>query len=137
MSIKKLIMKTLYLLIIILFCLEIEARPLHFEKSCEPWGVDSEMVGLPKEKQEKKYNAGSLTCQGMIRFFQNYISPIDGPRSSYYPTSSQYTLLAIQKYGVFKGIALGCDRLMRENSDTWVYPITSDFGPNRKLDLVR
>lgn len=44
---------------------------------------------------------------------------------------------AIQKYGVLKGIALGCDRLLRENGDVWVYDLTLDYGPERKLDPVR
>ncbi len=74
----------------------------------------------------------------MIRFFQVYISPIDGPRSSYAPTSSQYTLEAIQKHGVFKGIAMGCDRLMRENGEVWMYDtIRTDEGLERKVDPVR
>ena len=73
----------------------------------------------------------------MIRFFQVYISPIDGPRSSFCPTSSQYTLEAIEKYGVFRGIAMGCDRLMRENKELWVYDIAKEDEFGRKLDPVR
>ncbi len=73
----------------------------------------------------------------MIRFFQVYISPIDGPRSSFTPTSSQYALEAIGKYGVFKGITLGCDRLLRENGEAWVYEKITRGGEERKLDPVR
>ncbi|MEZ5315310.1 MAG: membrane protein insertion efficiency factor YidD [Chlamydiales bacterium] len=73
----------------------------------------------------------------MIRFFQNYISPIDGPRSSFYPSSSQYTFEAIQKYGVFRGISMGCDRLMRENNETWIYKNIKKEGIQLKIDLLQ
>ena len=56
-----------------------------------------------------------------IGFHKNVISPADGPRSHFRPNSSGYTLEAIEKYGFFKGWLLGCDRLMRENNDPWVY----------------
>src|SRR5262249_13497847 len=55
------------------------------------------------ESEKQKLTLAQKSCRAMIRFFQIYISPIDGPRSSFYPTSSQYALEAIQKYGVFKG----------------------------------
>ena len=100
-------------------------------------------VGIGYIKQEKterekpKLTPGQRSCRAMIRFFQVYISPIDGPRSSFYPTSSQYTLEAIQKHGVLTGIAMGCDRLMRENGELWVYARTIKYGVERKLDPVR
>ena len=73
----------------------------------------------------------------MIRFYQNVISPIDGPRSNYEPSSSEYTRQAICKYGFFKGVALGCDRLMRENKAEWVYRITETERGDRKVDPLR
>jgi putative component of membrane protein insertase Oxa1/YidC/SpoIIIJ protein YidD len=54
------------------------------------------------------------------------ISPADGPRSHFIPSSSQYTLDAINRYGLLSGISMGCDRLMRENEDPWVYRWTRD-----------
>ncbi len=106
----------------------------------EPWGVDSELVYIERKNpqpQVPQKHKGQLACKALIRFFQDYISPIDGPRSSFYPTSSQYALDAIQKYGVFQGISLGCDRLMRENSEEWVYERTDKYGIERKVDPVR
>ena len=110
------------------------------ETISSPWGIDSELSSLTREdiqSQRPKQHPAQSACGAMIRFFQNYIGPIDGPRSSFYPTSSQYALEAIQKYGVFHGIALGCDRLMRENRDVWVYERTQDYGIERKLNPVR
>ena len=108
-----------------------------------PWGADSKLVSQSQLKcqslnaKQPKLTAGQKSCRAMIRFFQVYISPIDGPRSSFYPTSSQYALEAIQKFGIFQGISMGCDRLMRENGEMWVYKTTERFGPLRKLDPIR
>jgi hypothetical protein len=66
------------------------------------------------------------------------ISPADGPRSHFIPSSSQYTLDAMRKYGFFNGFILGCDRLMRENKEEWVYRTTKDgAGKGIKFDPVR
>ena len=105
-----------------------------------PWGNDCELTYRKQEKTESekpKLTVGQKSCQAMIRFFQVYISPIDGPRSSFYPTSSQYTLEAIRKHGVLQGIGMGCDRLLRENGEMWVYKTTDKYGIERKLDPVR
>lgn len=127
-----------YFLTLSLLTLKLSASPFS-EMGNEPWGVDTSLAkGVPTKKiSPPKLTTGQKSCRAMIRFFQVYISPIDGPRSSFYPTSSQYALEAIQKYGVFKGIALGCDRLMRENGELWVYERADKFGRERKLDPVR
>jgi putative component of membrane protein insertase Oxa1/YidC/SpoIIIJ protein YidD len=82
----------------------------------EPWGPDSSLVtSTPVTTTPSKFG---LNC---ISYFQEVISPIDGIRSSFRPSSSEYTKQALQLYGFFPGIALGCDRLLRENGDPWVY----------------
>lgn len=50
---------------------------------------------------------------GLIRFYQCAISPILPPRCRYSPTCSQYAVLALQKYGVFKGGWLTIKRICR------------------------
>jgi putative membrane protein insertion efficiency factor len=50
-----------------------------------------------------------------ITFFQKNLSPLDGPRCVFYPTCSHYAHLAIEHYGVLKGIAMSGDRLIRCN----------------------
>jgi hypothetical protein len=53
-------------------------------------------------------------------------------------SSSQYTLDAMKKYGFLKGFTMGCDRLMRENDDPWVYRKTVDsIGHPMKWDPVK
>lgn len=95
----------------------------------EPWGKDCDLAS----KKEKITLPGpsplSLIGQKLVRFHQTVISPIDGPRSHYYPCSSQYTLSSMRRYGFIRGFLMGCDRLMRENTDPWVYPeIEKDEG---------
>lgn len=71
----------------------------------------------------------------LIRFHQEVITDIDGPRSHYYPSSSEYTRQAIERYGLLEGIALGCDRLLRENRDEGLYPLfTLRSGITLKFD---
>lgn len=62
-------------------------------------------------------SAGSLfrrACIGMIRGYQR-TSRFRPPVCRFQPSCSEYTAQAIGKYGVLKGIALGCWRLMRCN----------------------
>ncbi len=110
----------------------------YFESAISPWGVDQDLCWKKREQaQLRSAPMQRELCVSMIHFFQQYISPIDGPRSHFYPTSSQYALEAIQKYGACKGIALGCDRLLRENREAWIYPTRNMHGIQRKLDPVR
>ena len=49
----------------------------------------------------------------IIRFYQNYISPMKQSTCRFFPTCSEYTKLAILKYGFFKGCMLGFLRLVK------------------------
>lgn len=86
----------------------------------EPWGKDAHLVH--HEHPYKRPPSKRGPAQGLIRFHQLIISPADGPRSHYFPSSSQYTLDAINQYGFLTGYWMGCDRLMRENDQEWLYP---------------
>ena len=86
----------------------------------EPWGKDAglkrrEKIALPQESIPVKI------ASSVIRFHQEVLSPVDGPRSHFRPSSSQYMHQAIHKYGFLKGYIMGCDRLLRENDEEWVY----------------
>ncbi len=50
---------------------------------------------------------------GLIRFYQYAISPLLPPRCRFRPTCSQYAVMALQKYGVFKGGWLALKRISR------------------------
>jgi putative membrane protein insertion efficiency factor len=48
-----------------------------------------------------------------IKLYRKYISPIKRPCCIFYPTCSQYTLEAIEKYGALKGSIMGIRRVLR------------------------
>ena len=48
-----------------------------------------------------------------IRGYQLVLSPVLGPACRFYPSCSEYTAQAIQKYGFGKGVYLGVRRLLR------------------------
>lgn len=89
----------------------------------DPWGKDADLVHKKRCSSTTTPSSPFLTALALdaIRFHQEVISPADGPRSHFVPSSSQYTFDAMKKYGFFQGYAMGCDRLMRENDDPWVY----------------
>lgn len=101
--------KVFFLCIVVLFGV------IHAE---EPWGKDSNLI--PVEKKMKR-DTSSSPALFLIRFHQQVISEIDGPRSHFYPSSSEYMRLAMNKWGASVGFILGCDRLLRENDEEWVY----------------
>jgi hypothetical protein len=54
----------------------------------------------------------------LIKFYQKKISPIFhffGIECKYYPSCSEYTKQAIEKYGIFKGLFLGIIRILKCN----------------------
>ena len=51
----------------------------------------------------------------MIRGFQKFISPQDGPNCRFKPTCSEYGKIAVLKYGALVGAFLAGDRLLRCN----------------------
>lgn len=106
----------------------------------QPWGKDSELAA-PACTERKRSSCPTplfgAFAEGAIQFHQDVISPADGPRSHFFPSSSQYTLEAMRKYGFFQGFIMGCDRLMRENDDPWVYKtITLPHGEEIKYNPV-
>ncbi len=89
----------------------------------EPWGKESDLIAkidhnpIPCPRNTPLASA----MEKVILFHQKVLSPVDGPRSHFRPTSSRYMLLSIRRYGFFKGYVMGCDRLLRENKEEWVY----------------
>ncbi|MCK4269442.1 MAG: membrane protein insertion efficiency factor YidD [Methanogenium sp.] len=58
----------------------------------------------------------------LIRGYQKKISPIlnkRGVKCRFYPTCSDYMILAIQKYGLLKGIKKGINRIRRCRPDNY------------------
>ncbi len=51
----------------------------------------------------------------LIIFYQKHISKSLGKRCIYYPTCSEYTKQAVDKYGIIKGNILGIIRILKCN----------------------
>ncbi len=49
----------------------------------------------------------------MIKTYQAVLSPLLGQRCRFYPSCSQYTLEAIEEWGLIKGVYLGAKRLSK------------------------
>ena len=52
----------------------------------------------------------AITC---IKFYRKFISPLKRPSCRFYPTCSEYTLEAIEKYGALKGGFMGIKRILK------------------------
>ncbi|MBY0529669.1 MAG: membrane protein insertion efficiency factor YidD [Rhabdochlamydiaceae bacterium] len=115
----------------------VHARPGYFE----PWGKDADLTKNEWQQPQVQPSASQsvfvTAAEKIISFHQNVLSPVDGPRSHFYPSSSQYMRLAMRKHGFVKGFFLGCDRLMRENNAKWVYKtVQIEDGRILKYDPV-
>ena len=49
----------------------------------------------------------------IIKLYQFVISPLTPPSCRYSPTCSQYSLEALKKYGIIKGVSLTFKRLIK------------------------
>jgi len=66
----------------------------------------------------------------LIRGYQLFISPMLGPRCRFYPSCSEYSLIAIRRHGVIKGGWLMVKRIGR------CHPLCEggvDLVPNKKV----
>jgi uncharacterized protein len=52
---------------------------------------------------------------GLIRLYQLVVSPLYGPTCRFYPSCSQYALIAVERHGVLRGSALAAWRVLRCN----------------------
>ena len=57
----------------------------------------------------------SLIMIGLVKIYQNVISPITPASCRYTPTCSSYSIEAIKKYGPFKGGYLSIKRFLSCN----------------------
>lgn len=65
------------------------------------------------ERQGNRAGIMKSLALRLIRFYQLRISPSRPPSCRYYPSCSQYTYEAVERFGFFKGVWLGMKRLSR------------------------
>lgn len=58
-------------------------------------------------------NLAKILIKTGIRFYQRVFSPLLGPRCRFYPSCSDYALLAYQKYGLRQGTYFFARRLLK------------------------
>ncbi|HOP50957.1 MAG TPA: membrane protein insertion efficiency factor YidD [Ignavibacteriales bacterium] len=51
----------------------------------------------------------------LIKFYRKFISPLKPPSCRFYPTCSEYSLQAFQKYNIFKAFYKSVWRIIRCN----------------------
>lgn len=64
----------------------------------------------------KSTNPIRLSACGWIRIFQRFISPVDGASCTYHPSCSTYGLQAIEEHGLFLGLTMTAERVMRNHN---------------------
>lgn len=88
----------------------------------EPWSI-SRMHPVTREALPAEERPAALPGNLLIRFYQNYVSPLSGSTCHYSPTCSRYTSEAVARFGLLKGIVMGTDRLIRCHPGQREYPI--------------
>lgn len=112
--------------------------------ACEAPAQQANTMRAPRQSQQTERPAtpapeGSLPVlvfDAALRFFQQVISPVDGARSTMYPTGSAYARQAIKKHGVLLGVVLTTERLMHEGNENQVAPQIRKYGIWRVYDPV-
>ncbi len=51
----------------------------------------------------------------LIKGYRLFLSPILPNSCRFYPTCSNYTIMAVEKYGIFRGLIKGFFRILRCN----------------------
>ena len=49
----------------------------------------------------------------LIKFYRKFISPLKAPCCRFYPTCSEYAMIAVEKYGAVKGGWMAIKRICR------------------------
>jgi len=62
---------------------------------------------------ELETSAPRIILLGSLRFFQRYISPVDGDRCGFFPSCSAFAREALGRRRVATGVMMTADRLMR------------------------
>ena len=71
------------------------------------------LEGPPASAQPQPPAATRHALMMPIRWFQTYVSPIDGPRCQFAPTCSSFGYAAVRDHGPWHGLLMTADRLLR------------------------
>jgi putative component of membrane protein insertase Oxa1/YidC/SpoIIIJ protein YidD len=71
-----------------------------------------------------------------VLFYQRFLGPHWGRRCAYYPSCSNYSLLAMRKHGVLVGSVMTFDRLQHEANEAGYSPLILTGGHIKVYDPV-
>lgn len=71
----------------------------------------------------------ALVLLALLKTYQTVISPMTGPSCRYYPSCSQYAVIAVQRHGALRGGWLAVRRLAR--CHPWTPGGVDDVPPAR------
>jgi len=100
-----------------------------------PWEWNTEKAPAGQDMESIETGVPGLVAKAAIGFFQNRISPADGPRCKFYPSCSEYCKTAINRHGFILGSIMFADRFMRDHG--WVsddYPVVWINGQQLYFD---
>ena len=113
-----------YIILFLLLSIQLSFSD-EMKNNFSPWNPDVRtgderlILKTPGKNNIKSiFNAPAAGSFFMIRAFQIFISPQDGPNCRFRPTCSAYGKAAVIKYGAFLGAMLAGDRLIRCNPFT-------------------
>ena len=93
----------------------------------EPWSVSRQHPVTAELRrpirQTQKIEIPSSLSHLLFEFYSRYISPIDGQSCHYLPTCSAYGVEALEKYGIWRGLLMTTDRLIRCHPGQQEHPI--------------
>jgi hypothetical protein len=122
------------LLTLLILIISVLTAPAH--SSSSEWGPwDRDRVYLPAQepapRQSPRRNLLNAIAVApgllLISFFQTVVSPVDGASCDFYPTCSAYAKQALQKHGLFIGLAMAGERLCRLHSPEG-YELIEKYG---------
>jgi len=90
---------------------------------------------LAAEKEEL-FSLGQLITLQFLKFYREYISPVDSGKCPSYPSCSHYALQAVKKHGSVLGLLLTFDRLIHEADEVHLAPLIEINGEYRYFDPV-
>ena len=75
--------------------------------------------------------APALLLLLVLKGYQRFISPMTPPTCKFYPSCSQYAVIAVQRHGALRGTALAVWRVLRCNP--WNLGGVDDVPPARSV----
>ncbi|MBW2644831.1 MAG: membrane protein insertion efficiency factor YidD [Deltaproteobacteria bacterium] len=95
-----------------------------------PWEQNANNRSAPTHD----FSLNPLKC--FVKFYRNYISPIDGKECPMHPSCSRYSIDCFEKHGLIIGWMMTCDRLFHEPDEMEQAPMILVNGHYKFYDPV-